>query len=259
MSQLIDNLILQYHVDPARVYVIGMSNGGFMTYRLACEISSKITAIAPVSATMNVQTCTITKPVPVIHFHSFLDGSVPYLEGIGVGISSHYNPPTDSVLDVWRTLNKCDAPLTIQNNSIYTHQKWSNCACGHTMEYYITQDGGHSWHGGNKTGIGDNTSTSVSANDKMREFFQSNTVCNVGVEDLSRNSSDLVVTPNPVGVGELFTISSLSNDVTVYDMLGKVVLQSRESINLSIVLSGIYIVEITLENGDVVFQKLVVE
>jgi len=41
-------MIRDYNIDPKRVYVTGISNGAIMSYRLACELSSKITAIAPV-------------------------------------------------------------------------------------------------------------------------------------------------------------------------------------------------------------------
>jgi polyhydroxybutyrate depolymerase len=48
ISALIDSLINDYNIDPKRVYVTGISNGAIMSYRLACELSDKITAIAPV-------------------------------------------------------------------------------------------------------------------------------------------------------------------------------------------------------------------
>ncbi len=47
---LIDELEKTRAIDPKRVYATGMSNGGMMTYRLACELSDKIAAAAPVAA-----------------------------------------------------------------------------------------------------------------------------------------------------------------------------------------------------------------
>ncbi len=48
ISALIDSMIKDYNINPKRVYVTGISNGAIMSYRLACELSHKITAIAPV-------------------------------------------------------------------------------------------------------------------------------------------------------------------------------------------------------------------
>ncbi len=99
ISALIDTLIEKYAVDAKRVYATGMSNGGFMAYRLACELPDKIAATAPVAASMSMTDCTPSRPVPVIHFHSYLDKNAPYPGGIGEGPSDHYNPPQDSVMN----------------------------------------------------------------------------------------------------------------------------------------------------------------
>ncbi|HEU5370452.1 MAG TPA: PHB depolymerase family esterase, partial [Ktedonobacterales bacterium] len=52
LSALIDALANQYKVDQKRVYVTGISNGGFMSERLACDLSNKVAAVAAVAATM---------------------------------------------------------------------------------------------------------------------------------------------------------------------------------------------------------------
>src|SRR5271166_5796614 len=69
---LIARLIATDRIDPQRVYATGMSNGGFFSYRLGCELSNQIAAIAPVAATMPVpldQSCRPARPVPVIAFN----------------------------------------------------------------------------------------------------------------------------------------------------------------------------------------------
>src|SRR5690606_11668886 len=78
ISSLIDKLVNEYRIDPNRVYVTGMSNGGMMCYRLAAEIPDKIAAIAPVSGTMvYTPTSEQKRSVPLLHLHSRLDKIVP--------------------------------------------------------------------------------------------------------------------------------------------------------------------------------------
>jgi len=57
INALLDTLIAHYSVDTNRIYATGISNGGFMAYRLACELSDRIVAIAPVAASMSMTTC----------------------------------------------------------------------------------------------------------------------------------------------------------------------------------------------------------
>ncbi len=72
ISALIDKLADQLNIDLNRVYVIGMSNGAIMSFRLACELSDKIAAIAPVCGSMPenfsaVYTAQRTMPVMMIN------------------------------------------------------------------------------------------------------------------------------------------------------------------------------------------------
>src|SRR5665213_1608011 len=74
IDQIITYAISVYHADPARVYVTGISNGGFMTSRLACELSNRIAAIAVVAGTMNEgEGYAPVKPMPVIYMHGTKD------------------------------------------------------------------------------------------------------------------------------------------------------------------------------------------
>ena len=200
INALIDTLVGQYAIDTNRIYATGMSNGGFMSYRLACELSHRIAAVAPVSASMSMADCSPQRAVPIISFHSYLDTSVPYEGGIGDGPSDHYNSPQDSVNNAWAEKNGCTIKNdTIQNNEEYTEIHWSNCTCNAEIHYFITQDGGHSWPGGNATPIGDPASEYISANDLMWEFFQQYTLdCETTfAEDIEVQERNINVFPNP--------------------------------------------------------------
>lgn len=173
IRELIDALIANYKIDPKKVYATGMSNGGMMAYRLACEIPDKITAIGVVSATMVVtQPCDPSRPVPVLHIHSILDTTVPYNGGIG--LKNYYFPPVDSVLTVWSSINACVSPAGVQvDKAGYKFTTWSLCTDGVTIECYLTQDGGHAWPGGSKTASwADTPSAVLNANDLLWDFFR---------------------------------------------------------------------------------------
>jgi len=265
IDALLDTLIGQFAIDTTRVYATGMSNGGFMSYRLACELSDRIAAIAPVSASMAMASCNPGRAVPIIHFHSKLDTNVPYLGGVGNGTSGHHNSPVDSVLNVWSGHNNCpNLTDTIVNNSQYLHRKWSNCECGTTIEYYLTEDGGHSWHGGNQTAIGDPVSNYINATDLMWDFFQEHTLdCNqlsVSNDQLAENK--VILFPNPTN--EKFSIRITdkyqSLEVSIFTPLGQKVMskQNQKEINISELAKGVYYVFIAID-GELKVEQVVKE
>lgn len=173
ISTLIDFLSRNYKIDTRRVYATGMSNGGMMAYRLACEMPHRIAAIAPVSCSMVTgQPITPSGPVPVLHLHSVRDTKIPQQGGIGIG--GYYFPPLDSVMNVWAKVNECPAgPEVIVDDSAYKLTTWTDCNNDLVIKYYLTKDGGHSWPGGTKSRQrADEPSHVIDANDLIWEFFQ---------------------------------------------------------------------------------------
>lgn len=173
ISSVIDELLAGYKINPKKVYATGHSNGGMLSYRLACELSDKIAAIAPNGCTMVMKTpCNPSREVPVLHMHSVLDERVPY-QG-GVGVTNLYYPPVDSVLNAWSISDNCAVKAQVLvDDSKYKHTKWSSCANNVNIEYYLTQDGGHGWPGGLPGREGSDTPSKViNANDLLWEFFQ---------------------------------------------------------------------------------------
>lgn len=174
ISLLIDELLKKYpKLNPKKVYATGMSNGAMLSYRLACELSHKIAAIAPVAGTLaTTQPCKPSRAVPILHIHSKLDEKVPY--GGGVGIFGFYFPPVEDGLNTWVKNDGCNATtktVTILNK--YTLIKWTNCNNSSTIEFYFTHDGGHSWPGGlHSRAAADEPSTAINANDLIWAFFQ---------------------------------------------------------------------------------------
>jgi polyhydroxybutyrate depolymerase len=111
------------------------------------------------------------------------------------------------------------------------HRKWSNCDCERDIEQYVTQDGGHSWPGGNQTILGDPVSNFINANDLMWTFFQQyNLDCDpISVIDLHIENSKVEIYPNPTS-GHI-NIQSDDDfqeiEVTVFNLLGDKILSLR--------------------------------
>ncbi len=148
ISKLIDRLEASDAVDPNRVYVTGLSRGGMMTYRLGCELSDRIAAIAPVSGNMATVTgsadvpCTLSRPVSVFAIHGTADGVIP----IGGGkVDIMYSPFAD-VIARWRSMDGCDGGDTIgiDADGPSTTTTWS-CSAGTTVEQRVVTGGGHTW------------------------------------------------------------------------------------------------------------------
>lgn len=255
IDTLLDVLISQYAIDTLRIYATGMSNGGFMSYRLACELSTRIAAIAPVAASLSLHDCNPERPVPIIHFHSYLDSSVPYAGGIGDGVSDHYNPPLDSVLETWAVKNNCQSQrLTIQDDIDLTKYQWSNCDCSTEIIWYLTKDGGHSWPGGNQTPIGDPPSRAISANELMWDFFsQYSLECNI--VSTTRPDPEMLLSskvfPNPSrGTFKLESSSDLNEIISITDLSGKILpfIQRGDYITVPEFKNGIYLLKLKQSN-----------
>lgn len=170
---LIQTLTGKYKINAKKVYVTGMSNGAMMSYRLGCELSAQLAAIAPVSGTLiTTQACTPARQVPILHIHSAIDTKVPY-QG-GYGLANYYFPPVDSGLHVWAGINGCNAaPEVVTDAPLYTKTQFAGCAGNMTIQMYLTKDGGHSWPGGLQArAAADEPSKAFDATDLIWDFFQ---------------------------------------------------------------------------------------
>jgi polyhydroxybutyrate depolymerase len=165
-------------VDARRVYATGMSNGGMMAQRLACEAADLFAAIAPVAGTDNTLACTPSRPVAVIEFHARDDDHVLFDGGAGPQAfrDSSKVAPFVSVPETiarWVRRNQCKAePERVLEKPGAYCERHSGCAGGATVELCVTETGGHSWPGGGANLAGRHPSKAISANDLMWDFFQ---------------------------------------------------------------------------------------
>lgn len=79
IKKLIASVSRELTIDPKRIYAIGMSNGGMMSYHLACEMSDTFAAIAAVAGTDGTLKCHPAKPISVLHIHAKNDDRVSTL------------------------------------------------------------------------------------------------------------------------------------------------------------------------------------
>jgi polyhydroxybutyrate depolymerase len=154
ISDLIDRLEASDGVDPSRVYVTGISRGGMMAYRLACQLSSRLAAIAPVAGNMadqngNVDSvaCKPDRPVSVLAVHGSADPEVP-VEG---GRSRIYQEevayaPFDGVVRRWRQLDGCGPSPVAKGSGASRTTSW-NCSGGAQVVTLLVSGGGHTWPG----------------------------------------------------------------------------------------------------------------
>jgi polyhydroxybutyrate depolymerase len=167
-SDLVAYLPTEISVDPARIYVTGISNGGTMANRLGCEMSDVFAAIAPVAgAHSGLHLCENEEPISVLAIHGTDDPIIPF-DGAGSDV-----PSVPEWVWAWADRNGCQGQLVCEqpfDNVIY--EAWEECDAGTSVGLYTIEGGGHTWlalvPGTAATGF----TPEVSATDAMWEFFQ---------------------------------------------------------------------------------------
>jgi polyhydroxybutyrate depolymerase len=145
-------------VDERRVFSTGMSNGGYMSHRLACEAAELFTAVAPVSGTLGMPACNPSRPVPIIAFNGTEDSLVAY-------------GPIPAVMADWAERNQCtEGPSESFRNASAHCDTWSGCAEGVKVTLCTLDGMGHCWPGQSVCPFGAAT-TDLAANAAMIEFF----------------------------------------------------------------------------------------
>jgi polyhydroxybutyrate depolymerase len=169
---LIEDLSTLVDVDRKRVYATGFSNGAIMAYRLACDLSNQVAAIAPVGATQAVQDCQPGRPVSVQHFHGTDDRLNPYDGGYGPGGGVDFAPVEDTI-QFWAAQNGCPPQAQTSESGSIVHERYAPCEQGAAVELYTIVGGEHAWPGGESVGPGVGEPTAeISATPLMWEFFE---------------------------------------------------------------------------------------
>ena len=148
IRSMIDDISENFSIDLNKVYACGMSNGGYMSYRLACDLSDKITAIGSVTGNFMLQNIDPNdcldqdREIPIIHFHGTNDGVVNY-----------YPPSFDLSLtvgesiDFWSDYNNLTLESLESINSNVEIYSYLNESSLTKFIHYKVYGGGHDWFG----------------------------------------------------------------------------------------------------------------
>jgi polyhydroxybutyrate depolymerase len=184
---VLDDLATRIHIDRARVYATGMSNGAMMAYRLGVEAADRIAAIAPVEGGLMVRTSGPARPMPLMIFNSVDDRYVPYQGRFGrLGRITHETPfpRVDDELARWRGFDGCPpearvgptlkgAPGSADADNSATRYEWGPCASGSKIVLWKLAGSGHVWPGTTRSPSWLGRATQViDANNQMWHFFR---------------------------------------------------------------------------------------
>lgn len=159
ISALIDKLEGKYKIDSKRVYATGMSSGGFMSGRLACDLSGRIRAVAIVGASLSenaAANCHPTKLVSVLIIQGTADPLVPIGGGeLGRNSSSGRVLSHTAAIEKFAELNHCSGEPKKENipdqagdGTTLDVTTYRSCAEGSEVQGYVVNGGGHTWPGG---------------------------------------------------------------------------------------------------------------
>lgn len=148
VAALIDELVRDHDVDSHRVFAFGHSNGGIMSYRLACELADRIVGVGVVAGTLGVETCDPTQPVSVIHVHGTSDENVPIAGGVGPRSRAGVDfPAPPEGFDTLAELDGCPDPDETIDGDI-TIALREPCDAGSAAAFVTITTANHAWPGG---------------------------------------------------------------------------------------------------------------
>ena len=185
LSELINKLASEYKIDAGRVYAAGMSNGGFMSARLACSLADKIAAVGIVAASLSTntaETCKPAIPVSVLIMQGTQDPLVPF-QGGALGKNGDRGEVLShaATVEKFAVLNRCSGTpqkkqITDDANDGTSIQilDYTGCAAGSEVRGYTIEGGGHAWPGGMQylpAAMIGKTSHNLDASETIWEFF----------------------------------------------------------------------------------------
>jgi polyhydroxybutyrate depolymerase len=160
-------------IDPRRVYATGISNGGLLAYRIACD-TTVFAAIGPVAATL-LGPCDRPAPISIIHIHGAADERVRYDGGRGNGVAAIDGPAVPDLIERWRRTDGCAPPASQVEDPVTTSV--ADCPDGRAVELITIAGAGHQWPGAGPRTVGeralglDPPSSALDATVTLWEFF----------------------------------------------------------------------------------------
>ena len=258
ISKLIDTLSIMYSINPNRVYACGLSNGGFLSHRLACELGNRIAAVASVAGEFSDSVayyCNPSRKIPVMMIHGTVDPTVPYSGLGGIG--------TEESISIWLNKNQCsqvndtlDIPDTNTTDTA-TAQRIDYRSCGDSTEvlFYKVINGGHTWPGSGLTVPYGPTCRDFNASTEIWKFFNRYSLAGpLGINEPRQTPLEARVYPNPFTNEIKIEAEMEITKAEVLNTIGQTVLKTENlsginSLNLSQVNPGIYFLKMESKNG----------
>lgn len=268
-SALIDHLHNDYEIINSKVYACGISNGGFMSQRLAVELNNRIAAVASVGATIDssqVSTYQPQSPVPVMLINGVDDPFVPFNGGQVKG-GHGYAISSFDLFNFWFQKNNCNGqidsiqlPDVVTSDSSTITKYYSHyCDCNSQIVLYKVNGGGHTWPGVPTflyEIIAGQTNEDIHASVEIWQFFRNFTHCETtGIIDINQQPLPYKIYPNPTA--NFINVESLDDsrsEILLIDITGKIILESthlspKSIIDLSGVEKGVYFLKIESEKS----------
>ena len=248
---LIDELATLYTIDLDRVYATGMSNGGFMSFLLACQLSEKIAAVASVTGSMTQDTfddCNAQLPTPVLQIHGTEDDVVLYNE-------NNLSLPIPDVISYWVDHNNCETTPTtttlpdvdVSDGSTIEYSVYEDGDNGITTEHMKVIGGGHTWPGSVLNSAG--TNQDIDASMEIWLFFSRYDINGLLSTDDYENRH-VSIYPNPTQSKINLSLNySIDVHYKLFSPLGQqlmdgIITSSNQEIDISHLPSNIYFLKV---------------
>ncbi len=161
LRAVVGGLVKAKIIDSKRVYMTGGSNGGMMTFTMACAMADKLAAVAPVIASMPVElrdTCKPKRPLPILIMNGTEDQIIRWEGGRVSPMRKHdlgYILSLDHTIRLWHGYNGCSKKgkkkkIADKDPNDGTHIEvltWRDCKAGSEVVVYKIVGGGHNWPG----------------------------------------------------------------------------------------------------------------
>ena len=225
VEAMIEKFVVDYGFDRNKIYACGMSNGGFFSYHLACNLSNKIAAIASVTGSMvpgTFEKCTPSSSIPVMEIHGTADDVVAY------GGTTNISLSVDSVITFWSNHNQCVGPFLKENlpntnsNDQSTVEKYvyKDCDTDREVWLYKVLGGGHTWPGAIiSIGV---TNQDINANEEIWKFFKRFSLPKTN--SISEQNESTAIFPNPAFDKINLAYKDVHN-VQIFNAFGRLVLE----------------------------------
>ena len=152
LRNLIAEAVEKLSVDPERVYLVGHSNGGFMSSRIACDAADEVTAVLNIAGSgfVDDQRCQPSRAVGYIQVHGTMDTVIRYPGGRLQSGGAY--PGAETLVERWRARNGCSGPAEQQPADDFdravlgaetTRSIWSDCSGGRSVELWTMEGSAH--------------------------------------------------------------------------------------------------------------------